>query len=61
MESYPYANAVSSIIYDMISTKSDLSFSIFVLSTYIANPGHDHMLSVTWVIYIVGNLNVGLC
>lgn len=62
MESYPYANAVGSIMYAMISIRPDLAFSISVLSSFMPNLGYDHQLAIKWAIpYIVGTSNVGLC
>lgn len=42
MESIPYANAIGSVMYSMISTRPDLSYSISLLSRFMSNPGCDH-------------------
>ncbi|CAM8960362.1 unnamed protein product [Rhodiola kirilowii] len=61
MESFPYANAIRSIMYAMISTRPDLSYAISVLSRYMSNPGYEHWLVVKWLIaYIASTLDMRL-
>ena len=42
MEDTPYANAVGSLMYAMVSTRPDLAYPMSVLSTFLSNPGHTH-------------------
>ncbi|CAM8914247.1 unnamed protein product [Rhodiola kirilowii] len=61
MEKFPYANAIGSIMYAMISTRPDLSYAISVLSRYMSNPGYEHWLAVKWLVaYIASTLDIGL-
>ncbi|CAM8920409.1 unnamed protein product [Rhodiola kirilowii] len=61
MESFPYANAIGSIMYVMISTRPDLSYAISVLSRYMSNPGYEHWLAVKLLVaYIASTLDIGL-
>ncbi|XP_031283358.1 secreted RxLR effector protein 161-like [Pistacia vera] len=61
MESVPYANAVGSVMYAMISTRPDLSFAISMLSRFMSNPGAEHWTTLKWVIkYINSTLWFGL-
>ncbi|XP_031261156.1 secreted RxLR effector protein 161-like [Pistacia vera] len=61
MESVPYAYVVGSMMYGMISTRLDLSYSISLLSRFMANPSSDHWTALKRVLrYINGTLNVGL-
>lgn len=61
MESIPYANVVGSVMYGMISTRPNLSYSISLLSRFMANPGSEHWTALKGVLrYINGTLNVGL-
>jgi len=43
MEGTPYASGVGSIMYDMICSRSDLSYAISVISRFMANPGQVHL------------------
>ncbi|XP_031262785.1 secreted RxLR effector protein 161-like [Pistacia vera] len=61
MESVPYANAIGSVMYAMISTRLDFSFAISMLSRFMSNPGAEHWTTLKWVIkYINNTLWVGL-
>ncbi|XP_031265285.1 secreted RxLR effector protein 161-like [Pistacia vera] len=61
MEHIPYANVIGSLMYAMISTRSDLAFVISLLSRYMSNPSMDHWIALKWVLkYINATLNVGL-
>ncbi|XP_031265023.1 secreted RxLR effector protein 161-like [Pistacia vera] len=61
MESIPYANAIGSIMYSMISTRPDLSYSISLLSRFMSNPGCEHWNALKWLLrYIKSTVHVGL-
>ncbi|GAB2274148.1 hypothetical protein Dimus_039069 [Dionaea muscipula] len=50
MESVPYLNAIGSVMYSMVSTRPDLSFSISLLSRFMSNPGPDHWNALKWLL-----------
>ncbi|CAM8928804.1 unnamed protein product [Rhodiola kirilowii] len=62
MEQVPYANAIRSVMYAMISSRPDLSYVISLLSRFMSNPGPEHWLALKHVFaYIRSTLDVGLC
>jgi len=62
MEDIPYANAIGTIMYSMISTRSDLAYSISLLSRYMSNPRKPHWDALKYMLrYINGSLDIGLC
>ncbi|KAK8590016.1 hypothetical protein V6N12_024402 [Hibiscus sabdariffa] len=46
MSQIPYASAIGSIMYTMISTRPDLSYALSMTSRYQANPGEGHWVVV---------------
>ena len=38
----PYASAVGSIMYVMVTTRPDLAYAIGVVNRYLCNPGRKH-------------------
>jgi hypothetical protein len=46
----PYANAVGSLIYAMVSTRPDISHAVGVVSRYMENTGKEHWETVKWVL-----------
>ena len=61
MEQVLYANVIGSIMYAMITTRPDLSFSMSLLSRFMSNPGSEHWSALKWVLrYINGTSHVGL-
>ncbi|GAB2294239.1 hypothetical protein Dimus_038287 [Dionaea muscipula] len=61
MENIPYLNAIGSVMFSMISTRPDLSFSISLLSRYMSNPGIDHWVALKWLLrYLNSSISVGL-
>ncbi|GAB2278532.1 hypothetical protein Dimus_039298 [Dionaea muscipula] len=61
MDDVPYLNAIGSIMYCMVSTRPDLSFSISLLSRYMSNPGPDHWNALKWLLrYLNSSISVGL-
>ncbi|CAM8965759.1 unnamed protein product [Rhodiola kirilowii] len=62
IENVPYANAIGSVMYAMISSRPDLSYDISLLSRFMSNPGPEHWLALKHVFaYIKSTLGVGLC
>ncbi|KAL7128501.1 hypothetical protein ABFS83_13G000400 [Erythranthe nasuta] len=49
MKSVPYANAIGSIMYLMVSTRPDIAYVVSCLSRYMANPGMPHWEAVKCV------------
>ncbi|GAB2285911.1 hypothetical protein Dimus_039730 [Dionaea muscipula] len=61
MESVPYLNAIGSVMYAMVSTRPDLSFSISLLSRFMSNPGCEHWTALKWLLrYLNSSVNIGL-
>ncbi|KAL2542635.1 Reverse transcriptase Ty1/copia-type domain-containing protein [Abeliophyllum distichum] len=61
MEHIPYANAIGSVMYSMITTRLDLAYSISLLSRFISNPGKPHWAGLKWLLrHICGTLSTGL-
>jgi hypothetical protein len=46
MKLIPYASAVGSIMYAMMCTRPDVSYSLSITSRYQANPGESHWIAV---------------
>ena len=62
MEHVPYANVIGTVMYSMISTRPDLSYSISLLSRYMSNPGIDHWNALKYLLrYSNSSLHLGLC
>ncbi|CAM8959954.1 unnamed protein product [Rhodiola kirilowii] len=62
IENVPYANAIGSVMYAIISSRPDLSYDISLLSRFMSNPGPEHWLALKHVFaYIKSTLGVGLC
>ncbi|XP_031287215.1 secreted RxLR effector protein 161-like [Pistacia vera] len=61
MENIPYANAIGSTMYAMISTRLDLAFAISLLSRYMSNLGIEHWVALKWLLrYINSSVHIGL-
>ncbi|XP_031265314.1 secreted RxLR effector protein 161-like [Pistacia vera] len=61
MEKVSYDNVIRSVMYAMISTRTDLSFAMSLLSCFMSNPGSKHWFALKWVLrYINGTSHVGL-
>lgn len=57
----PYANAVGSIMYAMISNRPDLAFGVGLVSRFMSNPSQELWLAVQWLLrYKVKSQDVGL-
>jgi hypothetical protein len=50
MSRIPYANAVGSLMYAMVSTRPDISHAVGVVSRYMENPGKEHWATMKWVL-----------
>jgi hypothetical protein len=61
MSRVPYANAVGSLMYAMVSTRPDISHAVGVVSRYMENPGKEHWEAVKWVLrYLRGTSNYSI-
>ena len=61
MEKVHYSNVVGSIMYSMVSTRSDISYVISFLNRYMGNPGNGHWIVMKWLIrYLIGTLKISL-
>nr|GEY48387.1 retrotransposon protein, putative, Ty1-copia subclass [Tanacetum cinerariifolium] len=61
MSKVSYANAVESLMYLMVCTRSDITYAVSVVSRYLANLGKNHWEGVKWILkYLRGITNVGL-
>ncbi|XP_060960840.1 secreted RxLR effector protein 161-like [Cannabis sativa] len=61
MSKIPYANAIGSVMYVMVSTRPDLAYAISVLSRFMTNPGKTHWLAMKWLLrYLIGTTKLRL-
>ena len=61
MSRVPYASEVSSLMYAMVCTRTDIAHAVGVLSKFISNPGKEHWIAVKWVFrYLRGTSDYGL-
>ena len=61
MQSIPYANIVGSIMYAMISTRSDVAQAISVTSRFMADHGRQHWQALKWTMrYLKGAGGFGI-
>ncbi|KAL2534627.1 cysteine-rich RLK (RECEPTOR-like protein kinase) 8 [Abeliophyllum distichum] len=61
MSNVPYANAIGSIMYSMITTRPDLAYAISFLSRFMSNPGKHHWIALKWLLrYLAGTVKRGL-
>jgi hypothetical protein len=49
MSRIPYANAIGSLMYVMVSTRPNISHAVGVVSRFMANPGKEHWETMKWV------------
>ncbi|MCO5578552.1 hypothetical protein L7F22_032395 [Adiantum nelumboides] len=55
MEKVPYSSAIDSLMYAMVSTRSDIAFAVEVVSRYMANSRKNHWEAVKHVLrYLKG-------
>ena len=61
MSKVPYASAIGSIMYAMISTCTDVSYALSVTSRYQSDPGESHWAAVKNILkYLRGTKNAFL-
>ncbi|XP_057802913.1 secreted RxLR effector protein 161-like [Salvia miltiorrhiza] len=61
MRNIPYANAIGSVMYLMISTRLDIAYVVSCLSRYMANPGIPHWEALKWLFrYLKSTMHHGL-
>ena len=61
MSEVPYANAVGSLMYAMVCTRPNLSYSVSLVSRFLANPGKAHWQALKWILrYIKGSIGKSL-
>ena len=61
MSEVPYANAVGSLMYAMVCTRPDLSYSVSLVSRFMANLGKAHWQALKWILrYIKGSIGKSL-
>ncbi|POM67051.1 Hypothetical protein PHPALM_17012 [Phytophthora palmivora] len=62
MKSYPYREAVGSIMYLMVGTRPDMAFYMREVSQFLANPGMEHWNAVVRGLkYLAGTKDYGIC
>ncbi|XP_062089399.1 secreted RxLR effector protein 161-like [Humulus lupulus] len=61
MSKVPFAEAIRSVMYSMICTRSDIAYSVSLLSRFMANPEEDHWKVLKWLLrYLKTTLKLGL-
>lgn len=50
MKKIPYANAIGSVMYLMVSTRPDIAYTVSCLSRYMSNPGKPHWEAMKWLL-----------
>ncbi|XP_060969596.1 secreted RxLR effector protein 161-like [Cannabis sativa] len=61
MKEVPYAEAIGSVMYTMISTRPDIAYAVSVLSRFMSNPGEEHWKGLKWLLrYLKGTASYGL-
>ncbi|POM81904.1 LOW QUALITY PROTEIN: Retrovirus-related pol Polyprotein [Phytophthora palmivora] len=62
MKSYPYREAVASIMYLMIDTRPEIAFYMREVSQFLANPGMKHWNAVVRELnFLAGTKDFGIC
>jgi len=62
MSYVPYASAVGSLMYAMVSTRLDIAHVMGVLSRFMSKPRKEHWITMKWVfMYLHGTSDYGLC
>lgn len=55
MDQIPYASAVGSLMYAMVSSRPYLAYAVGMVSTYMGKPGREHWSAVQWIMrYLKG-------
>jgi hypothetical protein len=50
MSKVPYSSVVSSLMYAMVCTRSDIAHAVGVVSSYMNNLGKEHWAVVKWIL-----------
>lgn len=59
--SFPYREAVGSLMYAMVGTRPDIAYAVSILSQYLANPDQSHWLAAKRVMrYLKGTMDMGI-
>ncbi|KAG9446485.1 hypothetical protein H6P81_012613 [Aristolochia fimbriata] len=62
MKTVPYASAIGSLMYAMVSTRPDIAHAVGVVSRFMKNPGKEHWEAVKWIFrYLKGTFDYCLC
>eukprot|EP00253_Pinus_taeda_P006518 PITA_06518 len=62
MSHVPYANAVGSLMYEMVCTRPEIAHAVGVLSKFMSKLGKEHWTTVKQVFrYLRGSSDYGLC
>jgi hypothetical protein len=62
MDKIPYASAVGSLMYAMVSTRPDIAHAVGVVSRFMSNPGREHWQGVKWLLrYLKRTSKTCLC
>ncbi|KAG9450355.1 hypothetical protein H6P81_010320 [Aristolochia fimbriata] len=62
MKTVPYASAIGSLMYAMVSTRPDIAHAVGVVSRFMKNPGEEHWEAVKWIFrYLKGTSDYCLC
>ncbi|XP_042041932.1 secreted RxLR effector protein 161-like [Salvia splendens] len=62
MKKVPYANAIGSVMYLMVSTRPDIAYVVSCLSRYMSNHGPAHWEALKWLLrYLKHTAKYGLC
>ncbi|RVW28295.1 Retrovirus-related Pol polyprotein from transposon TNT 1-94 [Vitis vinifera] len=62
MSKVPYASAISSLMYVMVCTRSDIAHAVGVVSKFMNRPGKQHWETVKWILrYLKGSLDTYIC
>ena len=55
MQAIPYASACGSLMYAIISTRTDIEYAVVVVSIFVTQPGQTHWAVVTSILtYLKG-------
>ena len=62
MAGIPYSSAVGSLMYAMVSTCPNITYTVGVVSRFSSNPGRDHWEDVKWILrYLRCSTKICLC
>ncbi|PKA54206.1 Retrovirus-related Pol polyprotein from transposon TNT 1-94 [Apostasia shenzhenica] len=62
MANVPYASAVDSLMYAMVSMRPDIAFVVGVVTRFMANLSSKHWEAIKWLLrYLKGTASIALC